>query len=122
MTAGTSGTAQAFQAVDWRATALLPGRGCSREWTGADRRRIQRRIPAASDSTIRRDWTTEAAAAHDPVQPTLVGARGTCSHLGVAVAQLGDREGAAANELVEPFIAECSRDVVGVLGLKADQS
>jgi hypothetical protein len=37
MTAGMSGTAQAFQAVDWRATALLP-RCCYREEVPENRR------------------------------------------------------------------------------------
>lgn len=49
------------------------------------------------------------------VEPTLVGFRRTCRQAGMAVAQLGDREGLAADELVEASITENSGHVVGVL-------
>jgi len=49
------------------------------------------------------------------VEPTLDGFRRTCRQAGMAVAQLGDREGLAADELVEASITEYSGHVVGVL-------
>jgi hypothetical protein len=54
-------------------------------------------------------------------QPTL-GSREPATSLEHPGAQLGDRKQSTADELVEAFIAEHWRHVVGVLGPKAHQS